>query len=120
MADEYVKPMVVIDDLTGERYTLDFTRESVMFAQNRGFKVGEVREFPTINIKKLWYYAFRANHKSLAENQTDKLFDKLFPDGMFPTHINRLVELYEQAAYDKLVLLEEDSDGKNPNVTVEL
>ena len=34
-----VNPMTITDNETGEKYILDFTRESVKFAEQRGFKI---------------------------------------------------------------------------------
>ena len=37
--DENVKPIRLTDTETGEKYTLEFSRESVKFAEQRGFKL---------------------------------------------------------------------------------
>ena len=54
-----VNPVRVTDHDTGTVYELDFTRESVKFAENRGFKVDELTVFPVTRIPELFYYAFR-------------------------------------------------------------
>ena len=43
-----VNPARVTDHDTGTVYELDFTRESVKFAENRGFKVDELTVFPVL------------------------------------------------------------------------
>ena len=35
--NEKVKPLILTDNDTGEKYTLEFSRESVRFAEARGF-----------------------------------------------------------------------------------
>ena len=61
-----VMPVRVIDNKTETAYELDFSRESVKFAENRGFKVDELTVFPVTRIPELFYYAFRKNHKNVA------------------------------------------------------
>ena len=70
-----VQPVRVNDNKTGMAYELDFSRESVKFAENRGFKVDELTVFPVTRIPELFYYAFRKNHKNVARSQTDALLD---------------------------------------------
>ncbi len=120
---EMINPMVVTDLTTDTKYTLDFSRESVKFANLQGFKVVDITDFPTTMIPKLWYLAFRKNHKRLSEDQTNKLFHKLFPDGIPIAYVNRLLALYNQAATTGLIMTEDEdegTEGKNPDVAVEL
>lgn len=120
---ETINPMVVTDRTTDTKYTLDFSRESVKFAEMQGFVVSNISKFPTTTVPKLWYLAFRKNHKSLSEDQTNKLFKKLFPDGIPFQYVTRLLELYNQAATSGVILMtdeDEDNEGKNPDVAVEL
>ena len=41
-----VKPIFVTDTETGMEYTLEFNRESVAFAERRGFEINDVARFP--------------------------------------------------------------------------
>jgi len=109
-----VKPIIVKDEETGLEYTLEFTRESVMFAESRGFKVEDVSDFPMTKIPELWFYAFRAHHKNVARAKTDALLDGLggIPDGLLP----RLGELYA-APFSALT---DGQTEENPRVTVKL
>ena len=113
MASE-VKPIIVTDDETGMEFTLEFTRESVKFAEARGFKINDVADYPMTKIPELWFYAFRAHHKNIARAKTDALLEGLggIPDGL----LERLGELYA-APFSAL------TDGQteaNPRVTVKL
>ena len=112
-----VQPVRVNDNKTGMAYELDFSRESVKFAENRGFKVDELTVFPVTRIPELFYYAFRKNHKNVARSQTDALLDGM--GGMSSAFLERLMKLYNQAALTHLISTDEDS-AKNAEVTVEL
>ena len=111
-----MKPIIItLED--GTKYTLEFNRESVKFAEMRGFKIEEVSDFPMTKIPEFFYYAFRMHHKNVAREKTDKiLFEELggIPEGM----IERLVELY-QAPFEALGVLSEGEERKNPKVKVE-
>ena len=110
-------PVRVIDNKTGTAYELDFNRERVKFAENRGFKADELTVFPVTRIPELFYYAFRKNHKNVARSQTDALLDGM--GGMTSALLERLVQLYNQAALTHLIATDEDA-AKNAEVTVEL
>lgn len=116
--DERVKPVRLVDQETGAAYTLDFSRDSVRFAESRGFKPEEVMEFPSTKIPELFFYAFRKNHKNMAKNQTDNiLFDQL--QGVSGPLLERLILLYNQAALTHLIVTDE-VDEKNARMIVEL
>ena len=73
--------------------------------------------FPVTRIPELFYYAFRKNHKNVARSQTDALLDGM--GGMTSAFLERLMQLYNQAALTHLISTDEDS-AKNAEVTVEL
>ena len=112
-----VNPARVTDHDTGTVYELDFTRESVKFAENRGFKVDELTVFPVTRIPELFYYAFRKNHKNVSRSKTDDLLEGM--GGMTTALLERLMQLYNQAALTHLIATDEDA-VKNAKVTVEL
>ena len=111
---QIVKPIVVTDDETGMEYTLEFNRDSVRFAEARGFKINDVAEYPMTKIPELWYYAFRMHHKSVARAKTDALLDGLggIPDGL----LERLGELYAAP----FTALTDGQQDENPRVTVKM
>ena len=101
-----------------EEYVLDFSRESAVFAQERGFDPDDLKRKPTVFIPDLFWYALRKNHRNIARNQADKLREKLFPNGLTTELIVRLIELYNQAALLKLIDTDEEP-GKNGDTVVE-
>lgn len=112
---EEIRPIILTNEETNEKYELTFTRESVKFAEFRGFNIEDVDAHPMTRIPELFYFAFRAKHKNISREKTDKiLFDELkgMPEGM----LNRLVELYT-APFRAFSQTEEDA--KNSHMTVE-
>lgn len=115
--EERVNPLRVTDNGTGKVYELDFSRESVRFAENRGFAVEEITKFPVTRIPELFYFAFRKNHKNVARSQTDALLEDM--GGLSGKVLERLMQLYNQAALTHVIASDEDAE-KNTKVTVEL
>ena len=114
-----LNPMVVRVHETDEVFTLEFSRESVKFAENRGFAIGEVGDFPMTKIPDLFFYAFRKNHRNIARSRTDEILIKDL-GGLTKEHIERLIQLYAQPM-EAIVRIEEDEESaKNQNATVEL
>lgn len=112
---EKVKPVILTDSLTGEKYTLEFNRESVKFAEARGFAIMDIDKYP-MTLYDFFFYAFRMHHRNVARDKTDKLIDEGFGGiaGLPEALIERLVELYVQTFG---TAVEED---ENPRVVVEL
>jgi hypothetical protein len=92
MKNTDIKPMVITDNETGETYTLEFSRDSVRFAEQRGFCIEELTRYPETNIPALFFYAFRKNHANIPLSKAEKLFDKL--GGLTTEELARLVDLY--------------------------
>lgn len=118
MAEERINPIRITDNDTGKVYELDFSRESVKFVEAQGYKIDETFDYPNVNIPKLFYYAFRKNHKNMALNQTTDLLDKM--GGLTEQIALRLVDLYRQATMANNVIQDDEDLGKNSRVTVEL
>lgn len=109
-----MKPIVLKSKDT--EYTLEFNRESIKFAEMRGFKIEEVAEYPMTKIPELFFYAFRMHHKNVAREKTDKiLFEEMggLPEGF----IERLAELYTEP-FETLTVKEEER--KNSKWSVEM
>lgn len=117
MDENRVCAFKVTDTETGTTYELDFTRESVRFAEQRGFKISEVSDYPATKIPEFWYYAFRAHHRKLARTQTDAILDKL--GGVTPAILERMILLYTQAMTSNAIQDEEEI-AKNAVMKVEL
>lgn len=112
-----IPSMKYIDKKTGETYELDFTRESVMFAEARGFKIADTADFPVTGLIDLFFYALRARHKSVSKEKAQKMLDAL--GGLTRPALNRLIELYNQAASSNLIQDEEELE-KNEAAGLEL
>lgn len=111
--NEEIRPIVLKDNDTGMEYTLEFNRDSVKFAEARGFSIDKVGEQPMTYIPDLFYYAFRMHHKNVSREKTDRiLFDDLggVPEGM----LERLGQLWA-IPYEALT---QDENRKNAKMTV--
>lgn len=109
-----VRPIVLTDTETGEKYVLEYTRESVKFAESRGFDINDLSKFPMSKVPEMFFYAFRCHHRNISREKTDKiLFEDLggIPDGM----LERLAELYA-VPFETLTTGE---NKENPKMTVE-
>ena len=117
-ANEKIKPLTLTDNETGEKYVLEFSRESVKFAEARGFTIEDSVKFPQTKIPDLFYFAFRKNHKSVSRERTDRmLYDDL--QGLSTAALERLLMLYQEPQ-NALIRTNEDGEPKNARVTVEL
>lgn len=113
--NERVKPIILHDNEGGNDYTLEFNRESIKFAEQRGFNIEDVGRYPMTKLPELFFYAFRMHHKNVSREKTDRiLFDDLggMPDGM----AERLGALYG-VPFEALTNSEEKR--KNSKMTVE-
>ena len=116
--DRSVNPIIITDKDSGEVYELDFSKESVAFVERQGYKLDETFEYPNVNIPKLFFYAFRKNHRKMSKQQTDALLDRM--GGITEKIGIRLVELYNQATMSNNVIQDEEDLDKNPHIAVEL
>ena len=115
--NEKVKPLTLRDTESGEEFVLEFNRESIRFAEARGFDINDVAKYPLTKIPELFFYAFRMHHKNIARERTDRiLFDDLggLPDGA----LERLALLYSEP-FNALTNTAENGESKNSKVMVE-
>lgn len=115
--EERVTPARLTDNDTGTVYELDFSRDSVRFAEQRGFELENAVKFPVTGVSDLFYYAFRKNHRNVPREKTDKLLEKW--GGMPEKLLTRLIQLYQQAQTANTIQTDEDA-AKNASVTLEL
>ena len=118
MDETRVKPIRITLNKTDEVYELDFNREALYVMDREGFKLEDVSDYPATNIPKLFYYAFRKNHRKMTKAQTDRILREEL-HGLTEAMLQRLSHLYLQAASDDNMQDEEDL-GKNAAVTVEM
>ena len=115
--EERITPARLTDNDTGTVYELDFSRDSVRFAEQRGFELENAVKFPVTGVSDLFYYAFRKNHRGVPREKTDKLLEKW--GGMPEKLLTRLIQLYQQAQTANTIQTDEDA-AKNASVTLEL
>lgn len=111
-----IKPITLRNEI-GDVYLLEFNRDSVKYAEARGFKVQALEEGVSLSgIEELFFYAFRMHHPEVSKANSDKiLYEEL--GGLHEGMLERLVELY-LAPFNTLMSSEESA--KNSKMTVEL
>lgn len=117
MENTNIKPIVLRKTETDEVFTLEFTRDSVKYAQRNGFNIDEIDVKPMVVVPDLFFYAFRANHKNITHEKSDKI---LYEDlgGMSDAMLERLIRLYH-LPYEALLHIG-DEEVKNAKMTVEM
>lgn len=111
---ENVKPIILHDNDNDRDYTLEFSRDTIKFAEGRGFKLHDVDDFPMTKIPEFFWYAFRMHHPSVSLNQAEKLLDRM--GGLNEDLARRLGELWAVP----FSTLNPNGDEKNLTVTVDL
>lgn len=116
--EKILKPIQIKSkDNASEFYLLEFNRESIKFAEARGFKVQALEDGVSFSaIEDIFFYSFRMHQPNMSKAQTDKiLYEDLggMPEGV----LERLVGLY-LAPFETLV--QNEDKGKNARLTVEL
>lgn len=111
-----VNPIRLTDTETGEVYVLEFSRESVRFAEQRGLKISELTEYPQTNIPLFFFCAFRMHHKNVARSKTDAILEEM--GGLTVPMLERLTQLY--SVPNEALIVVEDDGAKNSKMTVEL
>lgn len=119
---EKVKPIILKDNEKNTEYTLEFSRDTVRFAEARGFIPDEIDKYPMTKIYEFFWLAFRMHHPNMAKANTDRIIDdwggiQNIPDGL----LERLGQLYA-APFGTLTEDETDEEKeereKNRRVTV--
>ena len=115
MANERVKPVIIRDQENNKEYPLECSRETIKFAEGRGFRLQDVDHFPMTKMPEFFWLAFRMHHQSFSLNQAEKLLERI--GGMSDALAARLGELY---AAPFTYLTPDEDDEKNSLVEVEL
>ena len=115
---EIAKPKPITIEVDGETYTLEFNRNSVVSAEQAGFRGELITEMPMTMIPLLFYAAFKMHHPKITREQTDSiLFDKEEDGIITGEFIERLSELY---AVPTRALLRGKDAGEPKNVKISL
>lgn len=112
---ERVKPIILRDSENNREYILEFNRDTIKFAEQRGFDIRDVDRFPMTKTPEFLWYAFRMHHPSVSLNQAEKILDRM--GGISVEMGRRLGELW---AVPYEVLNPTEGTEKNGSVTVEL
>ena len=115
-----VNPIVLKNPLnSGKEFTLEFNRESIKFAESRGFAIEDVERYPLSKTYDLFFYAFRMHHKNVARDFTDRIIDEEWGGiARIPEAVmSRLGELYSVPFG---TLIPDEDEPKNSQMAVEL
>ncbi len=116
MATEKVNPIIVHDLENNKDYTIEFNRDTIKFAEGRGFRLRDVDDFPMTKIPEFFWYGLRMHHPKVSLVDAERLLDRL--GGMSEAMGRRMAELWD-APFASLAP-DEDGDEKNVRVTVEI
>lgn len=111
-----IKPITLRDTETGETYTLEFNRETIKFAEARGFDIEDVDKFTALKLPELFWYAFRMHHQRVSLEQAERI---LYEDlgGLTKEVTKRLIDLW---FVPQQALVQDEENAKNARMTVEL
>ena len=112
---ERVKPIIIHDENHQKDYTLEFNRDSVKFAEQRGFVLGDIDRFPMTKTIEFFWYAFRMHHPNVSLKAAEDIFYKI--GGLNDAASKRLGELYAQPFE---AMAPDEDEVKNSGMTVEL
>jgi hypothetical protein len=102
--------MIITDPDSGHEYTLEFSRKSVVRAEQAGLDVQKLESASMTMIPLLFWGAFLMHHPHMTREQTDKiLFDGL--GGLNEDEMAYLGKLYA-APFQTLIASEDE--GANP------
>lgn len=112
--EERPKPIIIHDTEKNHDYTLEFNRDAVKFAEQRGFSIEDVDRYQMTKVPEFFWYAFRWHHPSVSMQQAEDILYRM--GGMTEALGQRLGELWA-VPYKAL---SNTGDEKNVTVTVEL
>ena len=110
-----VKPIIIENPETGEKYTLEFNRRTVKMAEDAGITLSSITEDKRLmaGYSGLFYYAFLMHHPQIKAAKAESiLFDDM--GGMTEAMATRLIELFAEP-YNTLVKSDESGDGEAKN-----
>ena len=87
------KTLTIKDPVSGESYTLEYTRKSVEIMEKQGFIAEEVERKPMTMLPALFAGAFIARHRFVKKEVIDKIYARLpRKDELIP----KRVEMYNE------------------------
>jgi hypothetical protein len=107
---ERVKPMVITDPEGGREYTLEFSRKTVVKAEQAGLDINQLESKSMTMIPLMFWGAFLMHHPHMTREQTDKiLFEGL--GGLSGEEMAYIGKLY---AAPFQTLISSEDEGANP------
>lgn len=87
------KTLTIKDPVSGESYTLEYTRKSVSIMEKQGFVAEDVDKKPMTMLPALFAGAFIARHRFVKQDVIDRIYARLpRKDELIP----KLVEMYNE------------------------
>ena len=117
---EEIRPITIKLE-NGDTYTLEFDRDTVKWAEQRGFRGNPANGYapmydtPVTFMEDIFFYSFHMHHKNVTKKFSDDLLYNVLkgmPEGM----LERLMSLHA-LTYDALI---NNDEGKNAGVVVEM
>lgn len=117
MSEVKVKPIVLKDAENGDEFILEFNRESIKFAESKGFDISDIENAPMTRLEELFYYSFRMHNRFVNKEKAMKI---LYEDlgGLTTAMIERLAELY--AVPVNSLMRDDEEAPKNAKMTIEM
>lgn len=98
----------------GEKYTLEYDRNTIKLLENAGFVLDEFLSKPMNNIELVFSGAFIKNHRNLPQTTIDEIFSKVTDKTGLLQALQRMI----QDSYESL--FDEPEDGDEGNATWEV
>lgn len=93
-------------DFGGEKYTLEFTRDSVRQMESAGFNIDKAMATPLLSTETLFTGAFLANHgRAIKDRIPEKIIKNKLPKGI----LTKLIEMYNDPLTE---MFTDDEDGE--------
>ena len=117
---EEIRPITIKLE-NGDTYTLEFDRDTVKWAEQRGFRGNPANGYapmydtPVTFMEDIFFYSFHMHHKNVTKKFSDDLLYNVLkgmPEGM----LERLMSLHA-LTYGALI---NNDEGKNAGVVVEM
>ena len=101
------KTLTIPDPISGQTYTLEYTRKSVEQMEKQGFIAEDVQKKPMTMLPALFAGAFLAHHRYVKQDVIDGIYARLTKRDEL---ISKLVEMYNEPI---LSLLDDPEPGED-------
>lgn len=99
------------DPVTGLGYTLEFDRDSVVYAESIGFSIAKVRDAVATDMITLFRAAFHKHHPAIGKDDAYAIWDRI------PSKQELFELLMDMFQEPFNALIEEPSEGDSKNVS---